>query len=61
MRTVLQGLPDKGDGALRLMRNDGISSRTDMYFNFLVNTEGGNNFLGSGNFDGNGIPANFFC
>jgi len=50
----------KGDGMLRLMRNGGISSRTDMYFNFLVNTEGGNNFLGSGALDGNGIPANFF-
>ena len=33
---------------------DGIS------FNFDINTEGGNNFIGSGKLDGNGIPANFF-
>lgn len=49
-----------GDGPLRLIRNPGISSRTDMFMAFLVNTEGGNNFLGSGMLDGNGIPANFF-
>ena len=28
--------------------------------NFAINTEGGNNFIGSGVLDGNGIPANFF-
>jgi len=49
-----------GDGAVRLIRNPGISSRTDLYMSFLVNTEGGNNFVGSGTLDGNGIPANFF-
>jgi peptide/nickel transport system substrate-binding protein len=35
-------------------------SRTDMFFTFNMNTEGGNNFIGSGEMDGNGIPANFF-
>jgi peptide/nickel transport system substrate-binding protein len=49
-----------GTGAWRLIKNPGISSRTDVYMSFLVNTEGGNNFIGSGQLDGNGIPANFF-
>jgi len=35
-------------------------NRTDVYFNFAPNTEGGNNFLGSGKLDGDGIPAEFF-
>jgi peptide/nickel transport system substrate-binding protein len=34
--------------------------RTDAFFNFKINTNGGNNFIGSGKLDGNGIPANFF-
>jgi peptide/nickel transport system substrate-binding protein len=49
-----------GEGAWRLIRNPGISSRTDVYMNFAANTDGGNNFIGSGELDGNGIPANFF-
>ena len=49
-----------GTGAFRLIRNPGISSRTDVYMNFNANTDGGNNFIGSGKLDGNGIPANFF-
>ena len=36
------------------------ANRTDVYFTFEVNTEGGNNFIGSGELDGNGIPADFF-
>jgi peptide/nickel transport system substrate-binding protein len=36
------------------------ASRTDVYFSWEVNTEGGNNFIGSGELDGNGIPADFF-
>ncbi len=35
-------------------------TRTDAFFNFKINTSGGNNFIGSGKLDGNGIPANFF-
>ncbi len=35
-------------------------NRTDAFFNFKINTSGGNNFIGSGKLDGNGIPANFF-
>jgi peptide/nickel transport system substrate-binding protein len=36
-------------------------ARTDAFFNFKINTSGGNNFIGSGKLDGNGIPANFFA
>jgi peptide/nickel transport system substrate-binding protein len=37
-----------------------IAARTDAFFNFKINTEGGNTFIGSGKLDGNGVPANFF-
>ncbi|MCL4561564.1 MAG: ABC transporter substrate-binding protein [Chloroflexi bacterium] len=33
---------------------------TDAFFNFKVDETGGNNFIGSGKLDGNGIPADFF-
>jgi peptide/nickel transport system substrate-binding protein len=36
------------------------NTRTDIGFNFKVNTEGGNSFIGSGVLDGDGIPADFF-
>lgn len=36
------------------------NNRTDTGFNFNVNTEGGNSFIGSGQLDGDGIPADFF-
>jgi peptide/nickel transport system substrate-binding protein len=49
-----------GKGPFRLIKNPGLSARTDAYFNFKVNTEGGNNFIGSGQLDGNGVPPNFF-
>ncbi len=35
-------------------------TRTDLFFTFNINNEGGNNFIGSGQLDGNGIPVNFF-
>jgi len=34
-------------------------NRTDMFYTFDINAEG-NNFIGSGQLDGNGIPPNFF-
>lgn len=37
-----------------------INTRTDIGFSQNVNIEGGNNFLGSGHLDGDGIPADFF-
>ncbi|MCU0489485.1 MAG: ABC transporter substrate-binding protein [Anaerolineales bacterium] len=36
------------------------ASRTDFFFTFALDTSGGNNFMGSGMLDGNGIPPNFF-
>ena len=35
-------------------------THTDAFFNFNISTTGGNNFIGSGQLDGNGIPPNFF-
>jgi peptide/nickel transport system substrate-binding protein len=45
-----------------LVRVTGLQStaRTDAFFTFVMNTADGNNFIGSGRLDGNGIPANFF-
>jgi len=34
--------------------------RTDAFFNFKINDSGGNNFMGSGKLDGNGVPPTFF-
>jgi peptide/nickel transport system substrate-binding protein len=50
------------DPELPLTRIMGLvaTNRTDMFFTFNINTEGGNNLVGSGMLDGNGIPANFF-
>jgi len=35
-------------------------SRTDAFMNFAINATGGNNFIGSGKLDGDGIPPDFF-
>lgn len=51
---------DKGDATIRGYKGLATINRTDAFFNFKPNTEGGNNFLGSGKLDGNGIPADFF-
>ena len=45
---------------VRLVRDLVPHSRTDAFFNFKIDTTGGNSFLGSGKLDGNGIPADFF-
>jgi len=37
-----------------------VNNRTDVGFQFRINTEGGNTFIGSGKLDGDGIPATFF-
>jgi peptide/nickel transport system substrate-binding protein len=37
------------------------SNRTDIGFQFNINTEGGNSFVGSGKLDGDGVPATFFA
>jgi peptide/nickel transport system substrate-binding protein len=48
------------DKPMRRILDIPSASRTDVYFSWEVNTDGGNNFIGSGELDGNGIPANFF-
>lgn len=45
---------------LRVIKGLQSVSRTDMFFALDLNAEGGNNFIGSGTLDGNGIPINFF-
>jgi peptide/nickel transport system substrate-binding protein len=37
-----------------------VNNRTDLGFSMNVNTAGGNNLIGSGKLDGDGIPADFF-
>jgi peptide/nickel transport system substrate-binding protein len=48
------------DQPLELIRGFEVGSRTDIFMNWNINTEGGNNFVGSGVLDGNGVPADFF-
>ncbi len=48
------------DGPLRLYFGTPSTCRTDAFFTFDINVEGGNPYVGSGELDGNGIPANFF-
>jgi peptide/nickel transport system substrate-binding protein len=48
------------DAPLRLMIGYPLTSRTDGFFVFDIATEGGNPYIGSGELDGNGIPADFF-
>ncbi len=35
-------------------------TRTDFFMAQELNADGGNNFIGSGKLDGDGIPVNFF-
>ena len=48
------------DQPLRLFKGMPSTVRTDAMFVFDINTEGGNPYVGSGELDGNGIPADFF-
>jgi peptide/nickel transport system substrate-binding protein len=48
------------DLPLRLWNNFQVATRTDAFMTFNINTEGGNNLIGSGQLDGNGIPPDFF-
>jgi len=54
-----QPMEGNPDGQLRRYTNAVGVSRTDVFFTFDINAEG-NNFIGSGQIDGNGIPADFF-
>jgi peptide/nickel transport system substrate-binding protein len=48
------------NGILRMYTGLPENSSGDMFFNFNIDTEGGNAWLGSGELNGEGIPANFF-
>lgn len=48
------------DQPLMLVKGMAQLTRTDAFMNFKINTTGGNNFIGSGQLDGNGIPPDFF-
>lgn len=52
---------DNPNGPLEMLSGWTSGSRTDVFMNFAVNTAGGNNYIGSGQLDGNGIPADFFA
>jgi peptide/nickel transport system substrate-binding protein len=51
---------DNPDGMLRQYSDVPSVSRTDAFFTFDIVVEGGNPYVGSGELDGNGIPADFF-
>jgi peptide/nickel transport system substrate-binding protein len=51
---------DTPDQPARVFKDLVNVSRTDAFMNFTVNTDGGNNFIGSGKLDGDGIPPDFF-
>jgi peptide/nickel transport system substrate-binding protein len=51
---------DTADATLRLYKGLPSIQETVIFFNENVSNTGGNNSLGSGALDGNGIPANFF-
>ncbi len=48
------------NGTLRVYKGLPSLEETSIFFNENVNTTGGNATLGSGQLDGNGVPANFF-
>jgi peptide/nickel transport system substrate-binding protein len=48
------------DQPLMLVKGMPQLTRADAFMTFNVDTTGGNNFIGSGKLDGNGIPPNFF-
>ena len=54
--------PDNPDGPIRKWADIPSTSRTDVFLNFdiVVDEDGTNPYIGSGQLDGNGIPADFF-
>lgn len=52
--------PMKADGIVNRYRGLAQTSATDVLLNANINTEGGNNYIGSGALDGNGVPPDFF-
>jgi peptide/nickel transport system substrate-binding protein len=56
-----KGKNEPGAGnTLKEFRNLAMPFMTPAMFNFNVDVEGGNPYIGSGTLDGNGIPADFF-
>ena len=51
---------DKPSNPLRSFTGLQEIQRTDVFMNFAINTTGGNDFIGSGKLDGNGISPDFF-
>jgi peptide/nickel transport system substrate-binding protein len=50
-----------GDGYIRAYTDLTSPNMTPAQFNWTINNEGGNPFVGSGELDGNGIPPDFFA
>jgi peptide/nickel transport system substrate-binding protein len=48
------------DNPIRVYKGLPSTARTDAFLNLAINIEGGNNFVGSGALDGNGVPPDFF-
>jgi peptide/nickel transport system substrate-binding protein len=48
------------EAPLNLFRGAPLTGRTDAFFVFDINNDGGNPYLGSGQLDGNGVPPDFF-
>jgi len=48
------------DGYIQVYRDMPVPQMTPAQFNWNINVEGGNPYVGSGQFDGNGIPSDFF-
>lgn len=51
---------DQPDAPLELIRGGPSVVRSDLFFTWEINVQGGNDYVGSGRLDGNGIPPNFF-
>lgn len=49
------------DAPLELVRGSPSRSRADLFFNWLMNVQGGNEYAGSGSLDGYGVPSDFFA
>jgi peptide/nickel transport system substrate-binding protein len=48
------------DAPLELVRGSPSARRDDIFFNWEMNTEGGNDSAGSGRLNGEGVPPDFF-
>jgi peptide/nickel transport system substrate-binding protein len=51
---------EEGAGYYKMYRDLPQPAMTPAQFNWQINTEGGNPFIGSGELDGNGVPPDFF-